>query len=195
MGISCSQCECFQAKSKRDKLKYQEKRDKLNNLKLLLSTAIQEKEKEILEIPKSLDARETQIKKTEKALKNYPHDYESKKTERIEKLKTYLYDQQQDKIRYKCLNAYIQILKENLNNVEMKLMKLKNKGNLETINNIMYDVGEVDTKEDLEKNINLLLKEKKFDNEEIQIIDSGNKVLNSDMKAEIDNYVNNLFST
>jgi hypothetical protein len=39
------------------------------------------------------------------------------------------------------------------------------------------------------------LKEKKFDDEEIQIIDSGNKVLNSDIKAEIDNYVNNLFST
>ena len=195
MGISCSQCECFQAKSKRDKLKYQEKRDKLNNLKLLLSKAIQEKEKEILEIIKSLDAREAQIKKTEKALKKYPHDYESKKTERIENLKTYLYDQQQDNVRLKYLNAYKQILKENLDNVEMKLMKLKNKENLETINNIMYDVGEVDTKEDLEKNINLLLKEKKFDNEEIQIIDSGNKVLNSDIKAEIDNYVNNLFST
>ena len=195
MGISCSQCECFQAKSKRDKLKYQEKRDKLNNLKLLLSTAIQEKEKEISEIQKSLDARETQIKKTEKALKTFPHDYESKKTERIENLKIYLYDQQKDNVRFKYLNAYNQILKENLNNVEMKLMKLKNKENLETINNIMYDVGEVDTKEDLEKNINLLLKEKKFDDEEIQIIDSGNKVLNSDIKAEIDNYVNNLFST
>ena len=93
------------------------------------------------------------------------------------------------------MNEYNQILKNNLNNIEIKMMKLNNKKYLQIINEINDDVGEVDTKEDLEKNIDLLLKEKKISKEEMELLDSGNKVLNSEINAKIENYINNLLST
>ena len=93
------------------------------------------------------------------------------------------------------MNEYNQILKNNLNNIEIKMMKLNNKEHLQIINEINDDVGEVDTKEDLEKNIDLLLKEKKISKEEMELLDSGNKVLNSEINAKIENYINNLLST
>ena len=184
MGISCSQC--YQAKAKKKKL---------NNLKILLSEEIVKKEKEISNIQETLEKREEQIKKTAKAIKAFPHNDESKKNQKIEELKDYKYDQERDYLKLKYLIEYNQILKNNLNNIEIKMMKLNNKEHLQIINEINDDVGEVDTKEDLEKNIDLLLKEKKISKEEMELLDSGNKVLNSEINAKIENYINNLLST
>ena len=180
MGVSC----CGESK-----------RDKLKNLQSLLSEEIKEKEKEIREVQGYLLLIEIEIKKSEKNIKNFPNDYESNKLQKIQTLKNYLYDKERFKLKLKYLEAYNQILKENLNNIEIKIMKLKNKEHLKKINNIIDDVGDVSTKEELENNINLLLKEKQIDNEEIRLLENGHKVLNSEISKEIDNYINNLFST
>ena len=93
------------------------------------------------------------------------------------------------------MNSFNQILKDNLNNVEIKSMKLKNKENLERINTLINDVRDVSTKDDLEKNINILLNENENNNEEIQILDSGNRALNPEIEKKVNDYINNLLST
>ena len=174
---------------------YQTKRDKLKKLQNLLNSEIKNKEKEIREVQEDLKLIEIEIKKLEKVIKNLPKDDESQRDSKIQKLKDYLYEKERKKIKLKYLDSFNQILKDNLNNIEIKLMKLKNKENLERINTLINDVGDVSTKEDLENNINILLKEKKNDNEEIQILESGNRVLNPEIETKIDEYIKNLLST
>ena len=170
------------------------KRDKLYKLNSLISNSILEKSKEIRFWEKILTLYNYKINKLkQEIIKNNSIDSHSQKIQRAKKLKPYLIDSKRIEKHLDYLRQFNELLKNNKNLVDSKIQALNDLQQMQEINYLLKDFDDDKSKEILEENINILLKQKNIEQQNMDIIQNGIKELSPDVGNEED-YLNSFFN-
>ena len=91
------------------------------------------------------------------------------------------------------LRQFNELLKNNKNLVDSKIQSLNDLQQMQEINYLLKDFDDDKSKEILEENINILLKQKNIEKQNMDIIQNGIKELSPDVGNEED-YLNSFFN-
>ena len=158
----------------------QEKISKLRQLKNSVSSSIEINKSKIQKIEEEIQRLDTAIKVGEDDLRQNQHSY----SEQEIKLKgKKLFDLQKDRQRLqKSLNltsANNENLKNNLAMIESKIDELTNYIQLHAGDKVMKEIGNIDTGDALQKNIAEVLRQQQKDDEQLGILEAGNRAANA----------------
>ena len=158
----------------------QEKISKLRQLKNSVSSSIEINKNKIQKIEEEIQRLDTAIKEGEDDLRQNQHSY----SEQEIKLKgKKLFDLQKDRQRLqKSLNltsANNENLKNNLAMIESKIDELTNYIQLHAGDKVMKEIGNIDTGDALQKNIAEVLRQQQKDDEQLGILEAGNRAANA----------------
>ena len=158
----------------------QEKISKLRQLKNSVSSSIEINKSKIQKIEEEIQRLDTAIKVGEDDLRQNQHSY----SEQEIKLKgKKLFDLQKDRQRLqKSLNltsANNENLKNNLAMIESKIDELTNYIQLHAGDKVMKEIGNIDTGDALQKNIAEVLRQQQIDDEQLGILEAGNRAANA----------------
>ena len=94
------------------------------------------------------------------------------------------------------LTAYTEALKTNLLVVESKIEKISNNQQFREGNEIMNQIGDLDTGDILQENIQNMMRQQQQDMQNLRILENGNNAINSGLgiKNE-DEYLKSLLGT
>ena len=96
-------------------------------------------------------------------------------------------------INYK--EKFTGVLNDNSKLIEKKIQQLKFHRTIKKANEIIEDIGEYDTQEEIKINLNSMMRETANTKKEIELMDSGSKVINKGKEMpDMDTYLKNLFN-
>lgn len=168
---------------------------KLTALKSRVMTTISVNEIKISQAEKNLENLDAQIKKGENDLKQNQYSYSD--TEKKNKAKKLL-DLQKDRVREQksldSLRAYTETLKNTLSTIDSKIEELRNTQALNEGNDIMKELGNIDTSDALRQNIENVMRERQKEEENLRIMQNGNNALMGEELGvqNADDYLKNL---
>ena len=159
-----------------------EKISKLTQLKNRVSSAIEINKSKIEKAQEEIQRLDSSIKEGENDLRQNQHSY----SEQEIKLKgKKLFDLQKDRQRLqKSLNltsANNENLKNNLAMIESKIDELTNYIQLHAGDKVMKEIGNIDTGDALQKNIAQIMRQQQKDDEQLRILEGGNRAVNADL--------------
>ena len=122
---------------------------------------------------------DSEIKEGENDLRQNQYSYsEQEKKAKAKKL----FDLQKDRERAQksldLISANTENLKNNLSMIESKISELKNYAQLKEGDDVMKGLGDIDTGEMLQKNIQDIMRQQGKDDEQLRILEGGNKAVN-----------------
>ena len=168
---------------------------KLTALKSRVLTSISVNEIKISQAEKKLENLDAQIKQGENDLKQNQYSYsDAEKKNKAKKL----FDLQKDRVREQksldSLKAYTETLKNTLSTIDSKIEELRNTQALHEGNEIMKELGTIDTSDALRQNIENVMRERQKEEENLRIMQNGNNAI---MGEELgvqneDDYLKNL---
>ena len=170
---------------------------KLTSLKGRVMTTIQLNDIKIAKSEKELEKIEAQIKQGENDIKQNQYSYsDSEKQTKVKKLIDLQKDRAREQKSLDALRTYNETLKNNLTMLNSKIEEVRNAQQIKEGNDLMKELGSLDTGETLRQNIENVMIENKRQEDNIKIMQNGNNALNSDLGIQNpDDYLKSLLGT
>ena len=170
---------------------------KLTSLKGRVMTTIQLNDIKIAKSEKELEKIEAQIKQGENDIKQNQYSYsDSEKQTKVKKLIDLQKDRAREQKSLDALRTYNETLKNNLNMLNSKIEEVRNAQQIKEGNDLMKELGSLDTGETLRQNIENVMIENQRQEDNIKIMQNGNNALNSDLGIQNpDDYLKSLLGT
>ena len=170
---------------------------KLTSLKGRVMTTIQVNDIKIAKSEKELEKIEAQIKQGENDIKQNQYSYsDSEKQTKVNKLIDLQKDRAREQKSLDALRTYNETLKNNLTMLNSKIEEVRNAQQIKEGNDLMKELGSLDTGETLRQNIENVMMENQRQEGNIKIMQNGNNALNSDLGIQNpDDYLKSLLGT
>ena len=184
-------CSGIKVKEEKD---YNEDINKLNALHKRIESTITENESTIDICEKDIATKDNEIKQGENDLRQNQYSYsDSEKKAKAKNLFELKQDRQRVQKKLNLLKANNDNLQNNLTMVESKIEEIRNFIINRKTDNIIKEIGNIDTGEVLRKNIEYILEQQKKDKEIIEASEKLNKVLLRDMEFNsLDDYMEHI---
>lgn len=170
---------------------------KLNKLRSQVMSTIEINKIKISKLEQDIQNFDTQIKQGENDIKQNQYSYSDlEKKAKVKKLMEYQKDRQRAQANLDKLSAYNETLKSNLSNVESKIEEIRNNMQFREGNEIMNQLGDLDTGDILQENIQNIMRQQQQDMQNLRILENGNNAINANLgiKNE-DDYLKSLLGT
>lgn len=170
---------------------------KLTSLKGRVMTTIQLNDIKIAKSEKELEKIEAAIKQGENDIKQNQYSYsDSEKQTKVKKLIDLQKDRAREQKSLDALRTYNETLKNNLTMLNSKIEEVRNAQQIKEGNDLMKELGSLDTGETLRQNIENVMIENQRQEDNIKIMQNGNNALNSDLGIQNpDDYLKSLLGT
>ena len=170
---------------------------KLTSLKGRVMTTIQLNDIKIAKSEKELEKIEAAIKQGENDIKQNQYSYsDSEKQTKVNKLIDLQKDRAREQKSLDALRTYNETLKNNLTMLNSKIEEVRNAQQIKEGNDLMKELGSLDTGETLRQNIENVMMENQRQEDNIKIMQNGNNALNSDLGIQNpDDYLKSLLGT
>lgn len=170
---------------------------KLTSLKGRVMTTIQVNDIKIAKSEKELEKIEAAIKQGENDIKQNQYSYsDSEKQTKVKKLIDLQKDRAREQKSLDALRTYNETLKNNLTMLNSKIEEVRNAQQIKEGNDLMKELGSLDTGETLRQNIENVMIENQRQEDNIKIMQNGNNALNSDLGIQNpDDYLKSLLGT
>ena len=170
---------------------------RLNKLRSQVMSTIEINKIKISKLEQDIQNFDTQIKQGENDIKQNQYSYSDlEKKAKVKKLMEYQKDRQRAQANLDKLSAYNETLKNNLSNVESKIEEIRNNMQFREGNEIMNQLGDLDTGDILQENIQNIMRQQQQDMQNLRILENGNNAINANLgiKNE-DDYLKSLLGT
>ena len=170
---------------------------RLNRLRSQVMSTIEINKIKISKLEQDIQNFDTQIKQGENDIKQNQYSYSDlEKKAKVKKLMEYQKDRQRAQANLDKLSAYNETLKSNLSNVESKIEEIRNNMQFREGNEIMNQLGDLDTGDILQENIQNIMRQQQQDMQNLRILENGNNAINANLgiKNE-DDYLKSLLGT
>ena len=180
-----------------DSVKEKDAVSKLTTLKGRVMTTIQVNDIKIAKSEKELEKIEAEIKQRENDLKQNQYSYsDSEKQTRAKKIIDLQKDRAREQKSLEALRTYNETLKNNLTMLNSKIEEVRNAQQIKEGNDLMKELGSLDTGETLRQNIENVMLENQRQEDNIKIMQNGNNALNADLGIQNpDDYLKSLLGT
>ena len=170
---------------------------KLTSLRGRVMTTIQVNDIKIAKSVKELEKIEAAIKQGENDIKQNQYSYsDSEKQTKAKKLIDLQKDRAREQKSLDALRTYNETLKNNLTMLNSKIEEVRNAQQIKEGNDLMKELGSLDTGETLRQNIENVMMENQRQVDIIKIMQNGNNALNSDLGIQNpDDYLKSLLGT
>ena len=170
---------------------------KLNKLRSQILSNIEVNKIKIEKAERDIEDLDSKIKQGENDLKQNQYSYSD--LEKKTKAKK-LMDLQKDRLRAETsmnkLTAYNDALKTNLAAVESKVEEIRNNQQFREGNEVMNQIGDLDTGDILQENIQNMMAQQQKDMQNLRILEQGNNAINSGLGIkDEDEYLKSLLGT
>ena len=170
---------------------------KLNKLRSQIMSTIEINKIKIEKAEKDIQDLDAKIKQGENDIKQNQYSYsDQEKKAKVQKLMSLQKDRLRAETNLNKLNAYTEALKTNLSAVESKIEEIRNNQQFREGNEIMNQIGDLDTGDILQQNIQNMMRQQQEDMQNLRLLENGNGVINSGLgiKNE-DEYLKSLLGT
>jgi DNA repair exonuclease SbcCD ATPase subunit len=170
---------------------------KLNKLRSQVMSTIEINKIKISKLEQDIQNFDTQIKQGENDIKQNQYSYSDlEKKAKVKKLMEYQKDRQRAQANLDKLSAYNETLKSNLSNVESKIEEIRNNMQFREGNEVMNQIGDLDTGDVLQENIQNMMAQQQKDMQNLRILEQGNNAINSGLGIkDEDEYLKSLLGT
>lgn len=170
---------------------------KLTSLRGRVMTTIQVNDIKIAKSEKELEKIEAAIKQGENDIKQNQYSYsDSEKQTKVKKLIDLQKDRAREQKSLDALRTYNETLKNNLTMLNSKIEEVRNAQQIKEGNDLMKELGSLDTGETLRQNIENVMMENQRQEDIIKIMQNGNNALNSNLGIQNpDDYLKSLLGT
>ena len=170
---------------------------KLNKLRSQILSNIEVNKIKIEKAERDIEDLDSKIKQGENDLKQNQYSYSD--LEKKTKAKK-LMDLHKDRLRAETslnkLTAYNDALKTNLSAVESKIEEIRNNQQFREGNEVMNQIGDLDTGDVLQENIQNMMAQQQRDLQNMKILEQGNNAINSGLGIkDEDEYLKSLLGT
>ena len=170
---------------------------KLNKLRSQILSNIEVNKIKIEKAERDIAALDSKIKEGENDIRQNQYSYSD--LEKKTKAKK-LMDLQKDRLRAETslnkLTAYNDALKTNLAAVESKVEEIRNNQQFREGNEVMNQIGDLDTGDILQENIQNMMAQQQKDMQNLRILEQGNNAINSGLGIkDEDEYLKSLLGT
>ena len=170
---------------------------KLNKLRSQILSNIEVNKIKIEKAERDIEALDSKIKEGENDIRQNQYSYSD--LEKKTKAKK-LMDLQKDRLRAETsmnkLTAYNDALKTNLAAVESKVEEIRNNQQFREGNEVMNQIGDLDTGDILQENIQNMMAQQQKDMQNLRILEQGNNAINSGLGIkDEDEYLKSLLGT
>ena len=170
---------------------------KLNKLRNQVMSNIEINKIKIEKAEKDIQDLDAKIKEGENDIKQNQYSYtDLEKKSKVQKLMSLQKDRLRAETNLNKLTAYNEALKTNLSAVESKIEEIRNNQQFREGNEIMNQIGDLDTGDILQENIQNMMRQQQQDLQNLKILENGNNAINSGLgiKNE-DEYLKSLLGT
>ena len=170
---------------------------KLNKLRSQVMSNIEINKIKIEKAEKEIQDLDTKIKQGENDIRQNQYSYSDlEKKSKVQKLMNLQKDRLRAETNLNKLSAYTEALKTNLSAVESKIEEIRNNQQFREGNEIMNQIGDLDTGDILQENIQNMMRQQQQDMQNLRILENGNNAINSGLgiKNE-DEYLKSLLGT
>ena len=170
---------------------------KLNKLRSQIMSTIEINKIKIEKAEKDIQDLDAKIKQGENDIKQNQYSYsDQEKKAKVQKLMSLQKDRLRAETNLNKLNAYTEALKTNLSAVESKIEEIRNNQQFREGNEIMNQIGDLDTGDVLQENIQNMMRQQQEDMQNLRLLENGNNATNSGLglKNE-DEYLKSLLGT
>ena len=170
---------------------------KLNKLRSQIMSTIEINKIKIEKAEKDIQDLDAKIKQGENDIKQNQYSYsDQEKKAKVQKLMSLQKDRLRAETNLNKLNAYTEALKTNLSAVESKIEEIRNNQQFREGNEIMNQIGDLDTGDILQQNIQNMMRQQQEDMQNLRLLENGNIAVNSGLgiKNE-DEYLKSLLGT
>lgn len=170
---------------------------KLNKLRSQIMSTIEINKIKIEKAEKDIQDLDAKIKQGENDIKQNQYSYsDQEKKAKVQKLMSLQKDRLRAETNLNKLNAYTEALKTNLSAVESKIEEIRNNQQFKEGNEIMNQIGDLDTGDILQQNIQNMMRQQQEDMQNLRLLENGNTAINSGLgiKNE-DEYLKSLLGT
>ena len=170
---------------------------KLNKLRSQIMSTIEINKIKIEKAEKDIQDLDAKIKQGENDIKQNQYSYsDQEKKAKVQKLMNLQKDRLRAETNLNKLNAYTEALKTNLSAVESKIEEIRNNQQFREGNEIMNQIGDLDTGDILQQNIQNMMRQQQEDMQNLRLLENGNNAINSGLgiKNE-DEYLKSLLGT
>jgi len=170
---------------------------KLNKLRSQIMSTIEINKIKIEKAEKDIQDLDAKIKQGENDIKQNQYSYsDQEKKAKVQKLMSLQKDRLRAETNLNKLNAYTEALKTNLSAVESKIEEIRNNQQFREGNEIMNQIGDLDTGDILQQNIQNMMRQQQEDMQNLRLLENGNTAINSGLgiKNE-DEYLKSLLGT
>ena len=170
---------------------------KLNQLRSKVMSTIEINKIKIEKAEKDIQDLDAKIKQGENDIKQNQYSYsDQEKKAKVQKLMSLQKDRLRAETNLNKLNAYTEALKTNLSAVESKIEEIRNNQQFREGNEIMNQIGDLDTGDILQQNIQNMMRQQQEDMQNLRLLENGNNAINSGLgiKNE-DEYLKSLLGT
>ena len=170
---------------------------KLNKLRSQIMSTIEINKIKTEKAEKDIQDLDAKIKQGENDIKQNQYSYsDQEKKAKVQKLMSLQKDRLRAETNLNKLNAYTEALKTNLSAVESKIEEIRNNQQFKEGNEIMNQIGDLDTGDILQQNIQNMMRQQQEDIQNLRLLENGNNAINSGLgiKNE-DEYLKSLLGT
>lgn len=170
---------------------------KLNKLRSQIMSTIEINKIKTEKAEKDIQDLDAKIKQGENDIKQNQYSYsDQEKKAKVQKLMSLQKDRLRAETNLNKLNAYTEALKTNLSAVESKIEEIRNNQQFREGNEIMNQIGDLDTGDILQQNIQNMMRQQQEDMQNLRLLENGNTAINSGLgiKNE-DEYLKSLLGT
>lgn len=170
---------------------------KLNKLRSQIMSTIEINKIKTEKAEKDIQDLDAKIKQGENDIKQNQYSYsDQEKKAKVQKLMSLQKDRLRAETNLNKLNAYTEALKTNLSAVESKIEEIRNNQQFREGNEIMNQIGDLDTGDILQQNIQNMMRQQQEDIQNLRLLENGNNAINSGLgiKNE-DEYLKSLLGT
>ena len=170
---------------------------KLNQLRSKVMSTIEINKIKTEKAEKDIQDLDAKIKQGENDIKQNQYSYsDQEKKAKVQKLMSLQKDRLRAETNLNKLNAYTEALKTNLSAVESKIEEIRNNQQFREGNEIMNQIGDLDTGDILQQNIQNMMRQQQEDMQNLRLLENGNGAINSGLgiKNE-DEYLKSLLGT
>jgi hypothetical protein len=170
---------------------------RLNKLRSQVMSTIEINKIKINKLEQDIQNYDNQIKQGENDIRQNQYSYsDQEKKTKAKKLIELQKDRQRAQANLDKLSAYTDTLKSNLSNIESKIEEIRNNMQFKEGNEIMNQLGDLDTGDILQENIQNIMRQQQQDIQNLRILENGNNAINGNLgiKNE-DDYLKSLLGT
>jgi hypothetical protein len=170
---------------------------KLNKLRSQILSNIEVNKIKIEKAERDIEALDSKIKEGENDIRQNQYSYSDlEKKTKAKKLMDLQKDRSRAETSLNKLTAYNDALKTNLAAVESKVEEIRNNQQFREGNEVMNQIGDLDTGDILQENIQNMMAQQQKDMQNLRILEQGNNAINSGLGIkDEDEYLKSLLGT